>query len=902
MKIKNILQSGLRTMLFFVLLGTVTSAMAYDFEVDGIFYTASGTTATVTYETSAYNSYSGDIIIPETVTYNGTTYTVTAIGDEAFLDCTGLTSVSIPVTVTAIGTNNVQKPGQSFGNCTSLTSVVIPDNVESLGRLTFYGCTNLRNVTIGKSIPALKLKRGSVTFYAFQGCNNITSLTWNAVDCQDNGGMGTTNIEQVTIGPEVQAIPNNFVKGSKIDEITIPNSVTYISNSAFEACTSLTSINIPNSTISVGSKAFYNCSGIENLSIGNSVTSIGSNAFSGCTNLKRVNISNLGAWCGFQFESETDNPLHYAGSLYLDGQELTNLVIPDTITAINAYVFDNCKSITSVTIPNSVTAIGASAFEGCENLTRVDISSLEAWCSIQFETAGISNPLFYARHIFLNNHEINNLVIPNTITAINAYTFENCISITSVIIPNSVTKIGSWAFSDCIGLTDVSLGLSVDTIGYGAFHGCVALGSISIPNSVTCIDGVAFGYCQSLTEVLVPSSVQFIGWCAFSFCPITSIIVEDGNQVYDSRDHCNAVIETATNTLMIGCNSTIIPRSVTSIAPYAFTGVSGITSIFIPSSVTSIENDADYYRFGSFAGCDALVSIVVEDGNPVYDSRDNCNAIIETATNTLIVGCGSTIIPNTVTTIGASSFALCSSLTTISFPNSVKSIDHDAFFNCSNLATIDFGDSITTISDNAFLYCTGLKEIDIPVSVTSIGWNAFGSCTGLINVTIPNSFIVTEPYAADSWFVGCTGLTNVTIGSGMAYMGIMFLECSNITNVTCLATTPPETDGFVRMENGQRIYFSNFDPGVYEQATLFVPASSLEAYRTAQYWKDFQSIRPLGDADGDGGLGIADVSNLIDKLLTGDTDIINSPGADVDGDGKISIADVSTLIDILLNS
>ncbi len=857
MKIKNILQSCLRTMLFFVLLGTVTSAMAYDFEVDGIFYTASGTTATVTYETSAYNSYSGDIIIPETVTYNGTTYTVTAIGDEAFLDCTGLTSVSIPVTVTAIGTKFVQNPGQSFANCTSLTSIVIPDNVECLGKNTFLNCSNLWSVTIGKSIHTLKLKRGSVVYNAFQGCNNITSLTWNAIICRDMGGMGTTNIEQVTIGPEVQVIPSEFVKESKIYEVTIPNSVTTIGNSAFEACTSLTSINIPNSTISIDSKAFYNCSGTENLNIGNSVTSIGNQAFSGCVNLKRVNISNLGAWCGFQFESVTDNPLHYAGNLYLDGQELTNLVIPDTITAINAYVFDNCKSITSVTIPNSVTAIGAAAFEGCENLTRVDISSLEAWCTIQFGFSGISNPLFYARHIFLNNQEINNLVIPNTITVINDYTFENCISITSVTIPNSVTIIGPFAFSDCSRLTSVSLGSSVDGIGDGAFFGCVGLSSISIPNSVTYIGFEAFDYCQGLTEVLIPSSVKSIGWCAFSYCSLTSIIVEEGNSVYDSRDHCNAVIETATNTLMIGCNSTIIPRSVTSIDPYAFTGVSGMTSIFIPSSVTSIDIDEDYYRSGPFSGCDALVSIVVEDGNPVYDSRDNCNAIIETATNTLIVGCGSTIIPNSVTSIGY----------------------------------------------NAFANCTGLTNVIIPSSITSINDFAFAGCTSLSSVTIPNSMIVTNPYTASGWFMGCTGLTNVVIGSGMDYMGIMFFNCPNITNVTCLATSPPNTDDlWSQIVDGQKVYLSNFDPEVYEQAVLYVPASSLEAYRTAQYWKDFQSIRPLGDDDGDGALGIADVSSLIDKLLAGDTDIMNSPGADLDGDGQISIADVSALIDLLLNS
>ena len=234
------------------------------------------------------------------------------------------------------------------------------------------------------------------------------------------------------------------------------------------------------SVTSIGWNAFYGCSGLTSVTIPNSVTSIGDGAFYRCSGLTSVHISDIAAWCNIDFADYDSNPLDYANHLYLNGEEVKDLVIPNSVTSIGSYAFYGCDGLTSATIPNSVESIGSKAFYGCSGLTSVSI--------------------------------------PNSVTSIGEYAFRGCSGLTSVIIPNSVTSIGSGAFQYCSGLTSVSIPNSVTSIGYYTFSNCPGLTSVTIPNSVTSIGWYAFYYCSGLTSVTIPNSVTSIGNYAFSNC------------------------------------------------------------------------------------------------------------------------------------------------------------------------------------------------------------------------------------------------------------------------------------------------------------------------------------------------------------------------------------------------
>ena len=290
--------------------------------------------------------------------------------------------------------------------------------------------------------------------------------------------------------------------------------------------------------------------------------------------------------------------------------------------------------------------------------------------------------------------------------------------IKKVVIKDGVTSIGYWAFYECEYLTFLTIPNSVTSIGKNAFESCKSLTSITIPNSVTSIGENAFENCSSLTSVTIPNSVTSIGNFAFSGCSsLTSIT---------------------------------IPNSVTSIGERAFESCRSLTSLTIPNSVTSIGNYAFRY-------CSGLASITVEKGNTKYDSRDNCNAIIETNTNKLIAGCKNTTIPNSVTSIGDEAFKSCSGLTSITIPNSVTSIGNYAFISCSGLTSITISSSVTSIGNFAFSYCSGLTSITFErTTPPEFGEDVFYKDDKSISVYVPANSI--EAYKSA---LGGLGLSDI---------------------------------------------------------------------------------------------------------------------------------------------
>ena len=392
-----------------------------------------------------------------------------------------------------------------------------------------------------------------------------------------------------------------------------------------------------------------------------------------------------------------------------------------------------------------------------------------------------------------------------SVTSIANIAFENCKDLTALTIPNTIKSLGLSAFRGCEGLISFTIPNSVTDIGSNAFEGCIGLTSVIIPNSVTSIGNETFSDCIGLTSVTIPNSVTSIGYNAFLFCS--------------------------------SLTSVTIPNSVTNIGSFAFCNCSGLTSIIIPNSVTSI---GDY----AFTDCSSLNSIIVEEGNTVYDSRNNCNAIIKTETNELITGCMNTIIPNTVTRIG----------------------------------------------DFAFDACTGLTSMAIPNSVTSIGLAAFGGCSGLTSVTIPNSVTSIENGA----FNTCTGLTSVTIGSSVTSIGSQAFDyCDNLTKVRSKIIEP---------------FAVNKDVFHKYNIPLYVPIGTKEKYAATDGWKEFKTIievefdEPVvevpGDLNGDKTIDVGDIMAVI-NVMAGQGGDMTLEQADVNGDGSVNVGDIMAIINLM---
>ena len=636
------------------------------------------------------------------------------------------------------------------------TNIVIPsyykgDTVVSIGNSAFNNCTNLTSVTISNKIT-------SIGNSAFSGCNGLTKI------------------------------------------IGYPKAVSVVA----KQCNSKAFAVVLTNGKSIDDFAFSGCSGLTSVTIPDNVASIGSYAFSGCDNLQNVYISDIAAWCNI---SGVNNLMEYGTSnknLYLNNELVTSLTIPNEVTTIPSYAFNNCIGLSEVTITNSVTSIGNYAFSGCNDVTKITgVSKIASVIAKQcggntFEII-ITSGESIDESAFSGCSGLTSVTIPDCVANIGNYAFSGCDNlqniyiadiaawcnisgldnlmrygtssknlylnnklVTSLTIPDGVTAIPSYAFLDCAWLTELNIGICVTSIGDSAFRDCVGLTSIAIPDSVTSIGGDAFHGCTGLTNAKIDNSTTSIGYNAFAGCSGLTKIAGSSKVASSIAKQCSSMafevditsgtsIENSAFSGCVGLTNVTIGNSVTSIGGYSFSDCTMLTSVTIGNNITSISSSA-------FSNCSGLITV-------------NWNA----------TSC--TSVGSAVYTI----FSGCLNLTTVNIGESVTIIPSYAFMGCKGLTSITISDSVTDIYESAFGGCTGLTSVTIPNSVTNIGWRAFAGCTGLTSITIPDSVTSIGNYA----FSGCSGLTSITIGNSVTSIGnSAFQDCYRLVEVYNKSTLP----------------------------------------------------------------------------------------------------------------
>ncbi len=820
---------------------------------------------------------------------------VTSIGDNAFHKCTNLSSITIPDSIISIGEgafdwcNNLgnvyitnialyckisfdgvlgttpsvpTKYGATlYLNGKPITNLIIPDSVTSIGAYTFYGCTNITNVTIPDSVT-------SIGAYAFGRCTSLTSITIpdSIIYSYENVFYDCTNLKSIKIPYLFSGLPIS------IEKITITKG-TDLRDNALSGYINLKEIVLPDSLTHIGENAFKNCNGLMEISIPNNVKSIETDAFTGCNNLSKVYITDLSKWCNINFSSTKSNPLYFAKNLYLNGSLIEELTIPDGISSIKDYTFYGATGLKGVRIPNSVTAISEDAFSGCSNLSSVHIDDLSAWCNIDFKSQ-TSNPLYYAKKLYVNGTAVDTLTFPKGINQIKPYTFINS-SITKLIVPDNISMIDKTAFQGCNFLVDITtpyiftnlpnsvvklnitnttsiqdsalngydklkeiiLPEEIESIGANAFKGCSNLLSITIPDRVKSIGNNAFNECNSLTNIIVPESVTSIGTDVFAGC--NNITKIQTPFVFDNvPSSVEELIITNANKIgdlaLSGCSNLkqiIFPKNLQIVGRNAFKNCRKLTSITIPDSVTSIG-------LGAFSGCDGLTKVTLPFigasanatgkealfgyifGEAQYDGSYAVRQVYDTAGNTAL-------------------FYIPDALRQVDVTNASK-VEYGAFNNCMNLSEVHIYGDVTTVGRYAFAGCDMLSKVYLPDSITTIGGYTFDNS---INVTLygkGGSYVQTYAERSNIPFVvvedsAFTAQKNIRNNNIVVTATLPTATLENVLYVACY----DDNDKFLKLVIKE--YYTNCEE-------ILISNDSNISYIKVFLWESLSNLKPLANA------------------------------------------------------
>ena len=632
------------------------------------------------------SKYTGDIVIPSSVTYYGKTFSVTSIGWKAFSGCSGLISVTIPNSVTSIGEsafensgltnitmpNSVTSIGESvFQGSKSLMSITIPNSVTSIGRSAFRGCSALTSVTIPNSVT-------SIVESAFYDCTGLTSVTIpNSVTSIGSEAFeGCSGLTSVTIPNSVTSIGSKAFRGcSGLPSITIPNSVTFIGWQAFSGCSGLTSVTIPNSVTEIGTNAFENCSSLESMTIGTGVLSIGSSIFANHQPAKVIWLTNTPP-SGYTYAAGTVN--YVANDQYTS---LSNKTVYKYLSSL--FEVDGVKYVPVSPSERTCDAIDCLYSDGAENI-HIGETVTNAGITLKVNRV---HP--YASY---KNQHIKQVKL-DLKGDIGNYAFNDCDEVTTASIANA-GSVGDYAFYDCDKLATATIA-NTGAIGNYTFQSCDALQTATLGEKVTGIGQYAFSRCSKLGSIVIPNAVTTIGQYAFQNC-ISMASVNMGNGV--------STIET-----------------------YTFSGCTSLPTITIPQSVTKMNNHV-------FSGCKALTDVYIADRSTILTLGSNGSSPLFADCPLDSVYIGGNISYSTSKDKGYSPFYRNTSLRSVTITDEETEISPNEFYGCTNLKNVRIGDGVTTIGNWAFSGCSSLDYFAFGSSVETIGQEAFSDCTAMTNL------------------------------------------------------------------------------------------------------------------------------------------------------------------------
>ena len=740
-------------------------ARAYDFYMNGIYYSINGTNVTVQ-NNGSFNSYSGDIVVPAEVTYEGQTYTITSIGYQSFRDCTNLTSIRLPETVHYI-------MNEAFMGCSALTSVSIPSSVATMYQNIFKGCSALTDINCSWQTPrsinannfdadtyanaTLHVPFGTKSSYqntvpwsSFTHIEETSKFMVNGIYYNVTG----TNTVEVTY----RDTNFNYYSGS----VSIPSSVTYagrtytvtaVGRSAFRQSSNLTSVTIPSTVTLIDYGAFYNCLGLTSITIPNSVTTLGEFCFMSCENLTNITLSNaltsIPRQCFTYCTSLTS--ITIPGSVksiyyfaFFNCQSLRNVTLQEGVEQIFNSAFGSCTSLESFTIPASVTTIVEGILANCTSLASINVNSSNThYRSVNgvLFTAAMDSLLQYPP---MKSGTVYS--IPASVKVIGSNAFSNCVNLESVTVPNGLTTIGSWAFSYCDNITTFDIPASVTQIGNSFLANCTSLVNIEVATNnqnymsdygvLYTIDGkllIQYPCARPDKHYSILNSADSIGYNAFSSClNLKSIYIPSGIKTIEQNTFFGANLERV-----------VIDEGLERIERYAFSSCVYLKSIYLPSTLNYIAELAFYVdtQLGQitfagstppFIGSNAFYGTgynyeeaeLFVPANAVgnYQSLDWNTSIFYPHVNPI-----SSLVSGNTFTIDSLNFEVLDNnlnvkmtevtSTDIEDPGISPKVSYQG-----NLCTV------TMLADHALAYCTKMKRAEIPFSVQTVDrYCAYGS-------------------------------------------------------------------------------------------------------------------------------------------------------------------------------